>query len=159
MPIATVSNPNVSASLSADVAADQLAGTVRHAVADTPAAGTNAGEINVAVSRNVTVTSGANQTIDLTALPDAAGSNRTLVSMTHWAFENQSDIAGQIFTIGGGANPAIATGEVVNPSGGFVMKCDPLNGQTIDATHKNILISVAAGSNVPGVLTVWGRTA
>lgn len=158
MSAAVVSASNVSVKLTADVAADQLAGTARHEITTSPAPGTNSGQINVAITRTLSVSSGAPQTIDLTAIPDMGGFVTNMTFLTHWLFENKSLVVGQDFTIGGGSNAIIgAQPDPVKPIGGWVGGARPDAGWTVDGTHKNILVSVAAGSNVPGKLTIYGR--
>jgi len=137
-----------------------LSGTVKHEKSVSVPVGTGAGKANIVVQRDVTVTSGAPLTIDLTSVADVSGTVQAFAVMTHWAVENLSNNVGEDFTAGGGANPVIAADpETIQAVGGHTYKACPGAGRPVAGGTKNFQLSVATGVNVPGRLTIIGRTA
>jgi hypothetical protein len=153
----TLFNPKISLATAVDAVAGRLKATIRDALNLAPSVGTNAGQINFAVAPQVVaVTSGAPLTIDLTAAVDVGNGVVALAHVVGYLFRNNSAVAGQNFTLGGGANPVHAADVVAIPPGGFVFRWVdgmlPVAGGT-----KNLQIAVAAGAAVPGTLTLYGR--
>jgi hypothetical protein len=158
----TLSSPAISSSITAGLASGLLSGTVTHEPAQqTPAVGTNAGNVNLAYSADFTVSSGSPLTLDLSSIADAAGNTAVFGHVTHWLVENRSTNAAELMTLGGGSNPLIPArsgADVIQANGGYDLKASPNPGIVRDATHKTFQIAVASGTAVPGRLTILGRT-
>lgn len=155
-----LNNLTIFSRVSSEFVAAAIRGTVAHESSKSITIGTADGGADVLVHRDVSVTNAAPLTIDLTAVQDVSGAVRAMVDFVGWKFENLSDTAGEDFTIGGGANPVIpADGEVVQAKGGRAEKFYPNLGRPVAGGTKNFLIAVAAGVNVPGRLTLVGRSA
>jgi hypothetical protein len=157
----TLSSPAISASITAGLASGLLSGTVTHEPAQqTPAVGTNAGNVNLLYSADFTVSSGSPLTLDLSSIADAAGNTAIFGHVTCWLVENRSTNAAELMTLGGGSNaliPARTGADVIQANGGFDLMAAP-TGIVRDATHKTFQIAVASGTAVPGRLTILGRT-
>lgn len=156
----TLSNPSIIAQIVADIVSGRLSGNVRHAYSGpTLTIGSGAGQIQKIVTVDFTVSAGTPLDYDLTAIDDPGGSAISFSFLTHLMIENLSTTAGQDMSLGAGANPVYATADagVIQANGGVSFKATPNPGVTIDATHKTIRITVAAGTNVQGRLTLIGR--
>jgi hypothetical protein len=159
---AILSNPVVQAQIGADVVAGLLAGKANLAYRS-PAilVGTGAGKVDRIYVATLAVTTGAPQDIDLTAVVDPSGVSIAFAFVTHIVLWNLSTTAGQDFTLGGAAsNPIFAAiPTVARANGGIIMIGDPNPGITVDGTHKNLRVAVAAGTAVAASLLVMGRSA
>jgi hypothetical protein len=86
------------------------------------------------------------------------------VGMLHVAailVENDSTVAGQDMTIGGGTHPISATDSgFAQANGGVHLMWNPNPGYAVTGgTADTVTIAVAAGTNVPGKITILGRSA
>lgn len=145
--------------MSAGFAAGAVSGSANHRNEIIFPVGAAAGQVGFIVIVPLLIVNAATPTIiDLTSVRDIGGNLVTFGHLTHYALTNQSITPGEDMTEGGGANPVIAAASEVCPAvGGIVGKAFPNPGKVVDGTHKNFQVAVAAGANVPGLLTLWGR--
>jgi len=75
--------------------------------------------------------------------------------------ENDGTTAGQDMTIGGGTHPISATDSgTAQANGGVHLTFNPNPGYSVvSGTSDTLTITVAAGTNVPGKITILGRSA
>jgi len=75
--------------------------------------------------------------------------------------ENDSTTAGQDMTIGGGTHPVSATDSgTAQANGGVWLMWNPNPGYAVSAgSADTITVTVAAGTNVAGKITILGRSA
>jgi hypothetical protein len=156
----TLSNPSISAGISATIESGLLSGTITHRpAAQSPSVGTNAGNVNLIYSADFTVTSGSPLSLDLSSIADAAGNVVTFGHITHFLAENRSTNTAEIMSLFGGTNGVFtADPKPLQANGGLSFMANPNPGVTIDGTHKIVTVTVAAGTSVPGRLTIIGRT-
>lgn len=159
----TMTNPQVSlqisASLTGGAAPATASSAVAHTIANALTSGSGAGQVNKTYSSAFTVTSGSPLVLDLTTgLVDPLGNALVFSEVSAILISNDSTTAGQDFTIGGGTNPLFASApNIVAANGGAWMILNPTAQITVDSTHKTVQISVAAGTSVPGKITVIGH--
>jgi hypothetical protein len=84
-----------------------------------------------------------------------------MVHVTGVLVENDSTTAGQDFTVGGGTNPVLGTNQgTAQANGGVFCIVNPSPGYSVvGGTSDTLQISVAAGTNVAGKITILGRSA
>ena len=158
----TLSSPQVSAAIVSTITGGASpapsTANVNHAAARTPTVGSGAGNVNKIYSAAFTVTNGAPLSLDLTALTDPLGQANNFGTVYSILITNDSTTAGQDFTCFGGTNGLIATStELCYANGGAKLLDTGTTGITVDGTHKIITIAVAAGTAVPGKITVIGK--
>ena len=123
--------------------------------------GSTAGKVNACISQSFSVTSGTPLTINVSTALDPLGNAAGMVHVSSIVVENNSVIAGQIFTVGGGTHPVLGSDQMtVQPNGGIGCIVNPNPGYAVTgASADTITITVAAGTGVSGKITVMGRTA
>jgi hypothetical protein len=156
----TVDRFTIDVKIAAALAAGSLAGTVKLNYLNEPARGTALGQVDILIAKDLTGVFGAPISLDLTNILDPAGATVAFVKLTHWGFVNLSDTLGEDFTLWGGANAVFAADPTPVPAkGGSLIRAVPYNGITIDATHKILTFTVAAGAAVPAKIVLAGRSA
>jgi hypothetical protein len=159
----TMNNPQVSAqinaSLSGGAAPATASSNIAHNVANALVVGASAGQVNKAYSSPFTVSNGSPLVLDLnTGLTDPLGNALVFTKVAAILISNDSTTTGEDFTLGGGTNPLFTTApNIVAAKGGAYLIVNPVAQITVDSTHKTIQIAVAAGTNVPGKITVIGQ--
>jgi hypothetical protein len=123
--------------------------------------GNTAGNVDRCLSESFTVSAGSPLTVNLTSAFDPLGNALGMVHVTSVLVENDSSTAGQDFTVGGGTHPVLGTDQgTAQANGGALLVTNPNPGYSVVASTSDTLqISVASGTNVPGKLTILGRSA
>jgi hypothetical protein len=158
----TMTSPQIAAAIQAGLAGGAApapsTSNVNHSAALTPAVGGSAGQVNKIYSAAFTVTTGTPLSIDLTALTDPLGAALNFTNVAAILISNDSVVAGQDFSVGGGTNGLFtAAPNIIAANGGMYLLANPNPGITVDGTHKIITITVAAGTGVGGKITVLGH--
>ena len=156
----TIESPIFLLRLSAGFASGAVSGGANFRSEVPYVVGSSAGQVGFIIVVQLSVVApGTPTVIDLTSVRDIGGNLVTTMGhLTHWALANQSNTTGEDMTAGGGSNPVIAAeAEVCPAKGGITGKAFPNPGKTVDGTHKNFQVAIAAGANVPGLLMLWGR--
>jgi hypothetical protein len=161
----TLSNPIASLQLKCQLNGGAVPALVSSQVNHQPntalGAGNTGGSIDGCFSGPFTVSAGTPLTISVTSINDALGNPITFVHVTSVLVENDSTTAGQNFTVGGGTHPVLGTDQgSAQANGGAFLVLNPNPGYSVvSGTSDTLQISVAAGTNVPGKLTILGRSA
>ena len=161
----TLSNPTISlaikASLASGAAPAPIGSIVNHAPSVALGAGSTAGNVDRCYSTAIAVTTGTPLTLNLISALDPLGNALAMAHVTAVLLENSSNTAGQDFTIGGGTNPALGSfAGIAQANGGACLVCNPSPGFAVaSGSADTITIAVAAGTDVPGKITVFGRSA
>jgi hypothetical protein len=161
----TLSNPSITlqikATLTAGAVPAPIGSLVSHAPTFSLAAGNSAGNVDRCYSASFTITTGTPLTINVASAFDPLGSALGMIHVTSVLVENDSATAGQDMTIGGGANPVLGTYlGIAQANGGVDFSCNPNPGFTVAGGSADTLtITVAAGTSVPGKITILGRSA
>jgi hypothetical protein len=146
--------------ISAGVLAGLFAGSVSQKYTSSPTRGVLAGQVDLLIAKSVLVNTAAALTLDLTAIPNQEGVNVNFVKLTHLVLLNDSKVAGENFTLFGGANGVWAADpKKLNANGGAWIFCDPDLGFTVDGAHKIIRLAADAGAAVPLRYVIAGRSA
>jgi hypothetical protein len=159
-----LTNPQVSAAIAATLSGGAVPATTSAAIAEalamTYTVGTAAGNVNLVYANALTITSGAPQDFDVTALTDPLGAAINFGHVTDILLVNLSTTAGQDFTLGGAAsNPLFAAlPTVARANGGYLLIHDPNPGIAVSGGAKVIRAAVAAGAAVSALLLLLGRT-
>src|ERR1700728_2897318 len=160
----TLSNPIASVQLKCQLTGGVVPAGVSSQVNHQPnvslGAGNTGGSIDGCFSEPFTVSAGTPLTISLTAINDALGNAISFVHVTSVLVENDSTTAGQNFTVGGGTHPVLGTDQgTAQANGGAFFVFNPNPGYSVvSGTSDTLQISVASGTNVPGKLTIFGRS-
>jgi hypothetical protein len=160
-----LSNPSITAQLKCQLNAGASPAValsqVNHLPVITPGAGNTPGNIDRCISEPFTVTAGTPFTLNLSTALDPLSSAAGFVHLSAILIENDSTVAGQDFTLGGGAHPALGTDQATaQANGGVILLTNPAPGYPIvSASSDTLQITVAAGTNVPGKITLLGRSA
>lgn len=170
-----ITNPKIRIAFTASLAAGDLSAPAAVAVdvgtdprvGVSPGVGAAVGQVSAVYAIEGTVSSGSPVTIDVTSLTDPAGNAiPSLARVLGFCIENLSVTAGQIITLAGGAsNPLFSDQMTLQPNtdsfpvGGTGAIWNPAPGYAVDSTHKTIMVSVAAGSNVRYNLALFGNAA
>lgn len=163
---ATLSQPQIGAGISASLSASSGAAANTANIQDsstvTPTVGSSAGNVNKIYSAQLTIAdSSTPQTLDLTSLTDPLGN--AIVFGTIYAIKAtiaSDTTAGHDLLVGGAASNSVLT--LVDPvlagtdPGCLLIKYGSA-GKTVDATHKNLKIAIAAGLNVLVNVTIIGK--
>jgi hypothetical protein len=161
----TLSNPSAGVQLKCQLTAGSSPAVVTSQVNHQPnislGAGSTAGNVNACFSESFTVSNGSPLTINLASANDPLGNALSIVHVTSVLVENDSTTAGQDFTIGGGTHPVLGTDQgTAQANGGAFFVFNPNPGYSVvGGTSDTLQISVAAGTNVAGKVTIFGRTA
>ncbi|MGD0540591.1 MAG: hypothetical protein ABSB33_03635 [Tepidisphaeraceae bacterium] len=161
----TLSNPQVSIQLKCQLTAGAAPAVVTSQVSHQPnialGAGNSAGNVDRCFSEPFTVSAGSPLTVNLSSAVDPLGNALAMVHVTSVLVENDSSTAGQDFTVGGGTHPVLETDQgTAQANGGAFLVTNPNPGYSVVAAASDTLqISVASGTNVPGKLTILGRSA
>lgn len=161
----TLSNPIASVQLKCQLTGGAVPAVVSSQVNHQPnvslGAGNTGGNIDGCFSEPFTVSAGTPLTISLTAINDALGNAISFVHVTSVLVENDSTTAGQNFTVGGGTHPVLGTDQgTAQANGGSFLVFNPNPGYSVvSGTSDTLQILVASGTNVPGKLTIFGRSA
>jgi hypothetical protein len=160
-----LSNPSMSLSLKTQLTSGAspaiVASQVNHSPIFSIGAGNTPGNADRCYAAPFTVSAGTPLTINLATALDPLLNAIGLVHVSAILIENDSTTAGQDFTIGGGTHPISATDSgTAQANGGVWMMWNPSPGYTVTSGSADTLtISVAAGTNVPGKITILGRSA
>lgn len=160
-----LSNPAITAQFKAQLTAGAapavVTSQVNHVPAVTLGPGNSPGNVDRCLSEPFTVTAGTPLTFNLTTALDPIGNALGMLHVTSVLVENDSTTAGQDFTVGGGTHPALGTDQgTAQANGGVFCVVNPNPGYAIVSGSSDTLqISVAAGTNVPGKITILGRSA
>jgi hypothetical protein len=157
----TLSSPKValsiSGTLSAGAAPAIASAAILHQAILSLTVGASAGQVNKAFSAPVSVTTGTPLVIDLTTAADPLGNVPAFTKVSTILFTGANG-ATQQFTVGGGTNPVIpAEAQAINAKDGVYLWHSADSPLTVDGTHKNVQITVAAGTAIAGQLTVIGQ--
>jgi hypothetical protein len=163
---ATLSNVQVGgalvATLTSSTGSSTTATTINHATANTPVVGAGAGQVNKIYDAQLAiVAAGTPQSLDLTSgLFDPQGNALVFTKVNQIKISNLSVTPGEDITPFGGTNGLMATGTaklLAGPTPGSITYDFGTTGITVDGTHKILLLTSAAGSNVPVKVTVIGQ--
>lgn len=161
----TLSNPQPSVQLKCQLTSGAapavVSSQVNHQPTVTIGAGNSVGSVDGCFSESFTVSAGTPLTITLPSATDPLGNALAMVHVTSVLVENDSTTAGQGFTVGGGTHPVLGTDQgTAQANGGVFFVINPNPGYSVVAgTSDTLQISVASGTNVPGKVTVLGRSA
>ncbi|MGA2439613.1 MAG: hypothetical protein ABSH08_01525 [Tepidisphaeraceae bacterium] len=161
----TLSNPNVSVQLKCQLTGGAAPAVVTSQVNHQPnvaiGSGNSAGNVDRCFSEPFAVSAGSPLTINLTSATDPLGNALTFVHVSSVLVENDGTTAGQDFTVGGGTHPVLGTDQgTAQANGGAFFVVNPNPGYSVvSAASDTLQISVASGTNVPGKVTVFGRSA
>jgi hypothetical protein len=142
---ATLTNPQIGMAISGILSSGTFpvrTASPAHTNTSTPTVGASAGQVNRLYQAAFTVASSG--------------------SPTSIAIEvsNDSITPGEDMTLFGGTNGLVATGTLVLKAGtdpGAICHKWGSAGVTVDGTHKIVQITIAAGTNVTGKITILGR--
>jgi hypothetical protein len=161
----TLSNPSITAQFKAQLTAGAVPAPVTSQVNHLPTVtlgpGNSPGNVDRCFSEPFTVTAGTPLTINLSTALDPIGNALAMLHVTSILVENDSTTAGQNFTVGGGTNPALGTDQgTAQANGGVFCVVNPNPGYAVVSGASDTLqITVAAGTSVPGKITILGRSA
>lgn len=131
-------------------------------------AGTGVGQVNALAEEKISITSGTPQTINLASLSSASpDSPLVLTTVKLLIVNNLSAIAGQDLTVGDISGSASnewtapfgnAGSAIIVKAGTFaIIAMDLLGaGYTVDSTHKNLTVTIAAGTGVQFTVDIAG---
>jgi hypothetical protein len=160
-----LSNPSISLSLKTQLTSGAspavVASQVNHSPVFTPGAGNTPGNVDRCYAASFQVSAGTPLTVNLGTALDPLQNPIGLVHVSAILVENDSTTSGQDFTIGGGTHPISATDSgTAQANGGVWMMWNPNPGYTVaTGSADTVTITVAAGTNVPGKITILGRSA
>lgn len=129
------------------------------------AVGSGAGSADKEYSAAFVVTTGSPLVLDVTNLLDLLGGTINMLHVLAVKITNSSKTPGQDMTVGGGSNPLFAAFPITLKANAGASDVDflgfhsPNPGIATSGSIKNIQISVAAGTSVPGNITILGRSA
>jgi hypothetical protein len=158
----TLSKPTVvvgiKALLTAGAPPAPVVSQVDHEPTISLAAGTDPGTANVCLSQPFTVTAGTPFTVNLVTGLDPLGNALSMSAVVAVLVENDSTIAAQTLTVGGGPNAALGADQYTcQANGGVVLMYNPGIGYAVVAGRSDTLqVTVAAGT-ASGKLTALGR--
>jgi hypothetical protein len=161
----TLFNPSVVAQITCQLNSGAPPAVVTSQVNQQPdvplGAGNTPGNVDRCFSEPFTVTSGTPLTINLVTALDPLGSALGAVHVTSVLVENDSTTAGQDFTVGAGTHPVLGTDQgTAQANGGVFFVINPNPGYSVvSGTSDTLQISVAAGTNVSGKVTILARSA
>lgn len=161
----TLTNPSVSvtvkAQLSSGAAPALVAAQVNHSPNFGVGAGNTTGNVDRCYSTAFTVSAGTPLTINLTTALDPMQNAVGMLHVSGILVENDSTTSGQDMTIGGGTHPISATDSgLAQANGGVHLMWNPSPGYAVTSgSADTVTITVAAGTNVPGKITILGRSA
>lgn len=123
--------------------------------------GNAVGQVDIAVEKSFTVTSGTPFTYNVSTGLDPFGATAGMVHVSAVIVENDSTTGGQTMTIGGGTHSVLGSDSyTAQPNGGVVAIVNPNPGYVVaGGSTDTITISVASGTAVAGKLTILGRSA
>jgi hypothetical protein len=124
-------------------------------------AGNSAGSVDRCFCEAFAVTAGTPLTVNVSTATDPIGNPLGMLHVTSVLVENDSTTAGQDFTVGAGTHPVLGTDQgTAQANGGVFSVLNPNPGYSVvSGTSDTLQISVASGTNVPGKITVFGRSA
>ncbi|MGA3066086.1 MAG: hypothetical protein ABSF29_04480 [Tepidisphaeraceae bacterium] len=161
----TLTNPSATAQIKCQLGAGAVPALVTSQVNHQPnvglGAGNTTGSVDRCFSEPFNVTSGTPLTINLVTALDPLGTALGAVHVTSVLVENDSTTTGQNFTVGAGTNPVLGTDQgTAQANGGVFFVINPNPGYSVvSGTSDTLQISVAAGTNVPGKVTILARSA
>lgn len=124
--------------------------------------GTGANKAQIAVSDQRTLTTATNETLDLKAITSAFGS-AAFTKVKAIRLELVTAAAGYTLKIKAGASNGLsaffsdASDEIVLTAGGGLTLEAPVDGYTVDATHKTLLITNPSGGSAVYNIYVIGE--
>jgi hypothetical protein len=160
-----LSNPNASVQLKCQLTAGAAPAVISSQVNHQPnisiGAGNSAGNVDRCFSESFTVTAGTPLTVNVSSATDPIGNALGMLHVTSVLVENDSTTAGQDFTVGAGTHPVLGTDQgTAQANGGVFCVVNPSPGYSVvSGTSDTLQVSVASGTNVPGKITVFGRSA
>jgi hypothetical protein len=149
----------ITGALSDGLSPPVVTASINHTVNPSLPVGSSSGSVDIEYHTPVTVSSGSPLVLDLTNLTDPLGNAITFAVVTAILLTNDSTTTTNDLSLGGGTHPLIATCPLpAQASGGAVAFLAPAAGLTVSSgSTNNLQISAAAGSAVPGKLTILGR--
>lgn len=162
----TLSSPQVGMNVTANLASSAGAGATTTVINDSsafaPTVGSSAGNVNRVYTSAITVAaSGTALSVDLTNLSDPQGNAISISTLNVLKLSNSSTTAGQDMLLSTTiANQLMVMTGAKIPAGvtpGVLCLSLGTTGLAVDATHKILLIDIAAGTNVVGQLTLIGK--
>lgn len=158
---------NIRATLTNSASAPQapVGSSLNHTPNINLVAGVAAGNVNCTISKAFTVTNGSPLVINVSSALDPIGNAAVMVHVIAVLVENDSVTTGQDFTVGGGTDPVMGTDQFTVQSnstgqGGAGFVCNTSPGYVYNvSTANSVTITVAAGTAVPGRITILGCTA
>lgn len=126
--------------------------------------GTGANKAQVLASDQRTLTTGTNETLDLKAMANAFGS-AALTKIKAILFEVVTATTGYTLKVTAGASNGLsaffsdASDELALQAGGGALLWAPVDGYTVDATHKTLKITNPSGGSVVYNIIVIGEGA
>jgi hypothetical protein len=123
--------------------------------------GNSAGNVDRCFCEPFTVTAGTPLTVNVSSATDPMGNALGMLHVTSVLVENDSTTGGQDFTVGAGTHPVLGTDQgTAQANGGVFCVVNPNPGYAVvSGTSDTLQISVASGTNVPGKITILGRSA
>lgn len=141
------------------VAPATVVGTVAQSTTWAPTVGTAVGNVNLLYSAAQTVTNGTPLVLDLTSLTDPNGNAVVFAHVQAIVVTNNSIVAGQDLTIGGGTNPLSTDLHTAQANGGAAAIIAPNPGfAVVGSSTNNLKVVVAAGTTVPFSISIYGRS-
>jgi len=133
---------------------------VNHQPGTTLGAASSVGNVDRCYSGAFTVSSGSPLTINLATALDPLQATLGMAHLSAVLVENDSATTGQDFTVGAGTHPVLGSDQgTAQANGGAFCVFNPDPGYTVTSGSSDTLqISVVAGTNVPGKLTLLGRS-
>jgi hypothetical protein len=161
--MSTLLNPRISLAITGAISdgltPPVVTGSINHTVNPSLPVGTSSGSVNLEYHASIAVSSGSPLVLDLTNLTDPLGQPITFAVVNAILLTNDSTTATNDLSLGGGTHPLIATCPLVaQATGGAVAFLAPAVGMPVTSgSTNNLQIAAAAGSAVPGRLTILGR--
>jgi hypothetical protein len=152
---------SLKAQLSAGAPPAIVASQVNHSPAFALGAGNSAGNVDRCYSAPFQVSAGTPLTFNVSTALDPL---QNAIGMLHVAailVENNSTVAGQDMTIGGGTHPiSTADNGLAQANGGVYLMWNPNPGYAVTGgSADTVTITLASGTNVAGKITILGRSA
>src|ERR1700678_3816188 len=128
----SLSNPKIAVSVTANVTCGSAPAattcTLNHSTVSIPSVGRAAGQIDRVYAAPFVVTAGTPLVLDCTNLVDPLGNTLAFGHITTIFVSNDSTIAGQDFTVGGGTHPLTGDSHTVQAGGGAALIHAPAGG-------------------------------
>lgn len=173
MPTNTIAAPNIQAIASCTLYSGTvpgLNGIVSFAPSRNVGIGNASGQLNLLYAGNFTVGNATTPfTVNLGNCTDPFGASIAMQHVMLIGVVHNGNTTGQDFLIGGGTHPVLGNASIPVQAGNFTGNTS--NGgfnlwyagdagyAIVPGSNDTLTINVAAGTNVPGQIEVWGRNA